>query len=276
MHSTHTQDTHISSEDKYYDYLKIESLLTLQNPKSTASHEMLFIIIHQVSELWISLILHEIDVLTTEIKSQEFRKIFKTCCRIKKIQRQLLGVWEVTTTMTSTDYLTFRDSLGVASGFQSYQYRALEFKLGIKDESYLQHFVDHQPVHQILKHHLLEPSLYDHVLDLLPHYDFTIDPSVIHRDLKLPYQSHFSVSQVWRAIYNNTHKYWDLYELAEHLLDIESLFHQWKFIHYKSVERLIGRRMGTGGTQGLSYLTQRLDKKIFPEIFHAQSININS
>jgi tryptophan 2,3-dioxygenase len=250
----------------YGSYLKLKTLYKAQAPVSTAHDEMLFITIHHVSELWISLILHEIQAALPMLRQGTLRPVFKVLSRVKKIQKQLVNVWDLVSTLTTNEYLNFRDQLGQSSGFQSDRYRMLEFALGNKRAILAEVFVNDEEIYSKVIETLERPSVYDEVLMLLRDRGFDIPDELIDRDWSSPYEPHHMVEAAWKSIYQDVDRYWDLYELAESLLDIEYLFQIWRFSHYKSVERLIGDRFGTGGTEGVSYLVKALDLKFFPEL----------
>lgn len=262
---------HWQQDMSYGQYLNLEPLLSLQNPLSDQHDEMLFVVIHQASELWMKLCLHEAHAAAQQIQQDNLRPAFKMLTRVARIQQQLVNAWEVLVTMTPSDYSAFRDSLGQSSGFQSYQYRELEFLLGNKNAALIEAHKNHPQHYQHLQHVLASPSLYDVCIQLLAKRGFNIDANVLARDVSQPYEAHPSVEQAWLAIYQNTEQHWDLYELAEKLVDMEHHFQQWRFNHMKTVERIIGYKQGTGGTAGVSYLQKALSLQFFPELWSVRT-----
>ena len=268
---TDESSIHWQQDMSYGQYLKLDPLLALQQPLSGQHDEMLFVVIHQASELWIKLCLHEAHEAAVQIQQDNLRPAFKMLTRVARIQQQLVNAWEVLVTMTPSDYSVFRDSLGQSSGFQSYQYRELEFLLGNKNASLVEAHKNHPQHYQHLQAVLQAPSLYDVSLKLLNQRGFAIDAELLNRDLSQPYTANASVEAAWLAIYQNTEQYWDLYELAEKLVDLEHNFQQWRFNHMKSVQRIIGFKQGTGGTGGVSYLQKALSLQFFPELWSVRT-----
>ena len=268
---TDESSIHWQQEMSYGQYLQLDALLQLQHPRSTQHDEMLFIIIHQASELWMKLCLHEAYGAAQQIQQDNLRPAFKMLTRVARTQQQLINAWEVLVTMTPADYSAFRDSLGQSSGFQSYQYRELEFLLGNKNAALIEAHKGHPEHYQHLQQALKAPSLYDICLQLLGKRGFAIDQEIIDRDMSQPYSPNASVEAAWLTIYQNTEKYWDLYELAEKLVDLEHHFQQWRFNHMKTVERIIGYKQGTGGTAGVSYLQKALALQFFPELWSVRT-----
>lgn len=262
---------HWQQDMSYGQYLNLDPLLTLQHPLSDQHDEMLFVVIHQASELWMKLCLHEAHAAAQQIQADNLRPAFKMLTRVARIQQQLVNAWEVLVTMTPSDYSAFRDSLGQSSGFQSYQYRELEFLLGNKNAALIEAHKKHPQHYQHLQQVLASPSLYDVCIQLLAKRGFDIDASVLARDVSQPYEAHPSVEQAWLAIYQHTEQHWDLYELAEKLVDMEHHFQQWRFNHMKTVERIIGYKQGTGGTAGVSYLQKALSLQFFPELWSVRT-----
>lgn len=251
----------------YGRYLALDELLTLQRPVSDEHDEMLFIVIHQATELWVRLMLHELAAAKTSIAQDALGPSFKMLARVSRIQAILIESWSILSTMTPSDYLLFRDKLGPASGFQSHQYRELEFMLGNKREAFLSPF-RHQPATLAhLEGVLAAPSLYDEAVRALARRGFVIAPAVVERDWRIPHAADDSVLAAWTQVYRDPHRYWDLYELAEKLVDLEDAFQQWRFRHLGTVTRIIGHKRGTGGTAGVSYLKRALDYTFFPELW---------
>ncbi len=262
-----TGDTfHASPDISYGRYLGLEQLLSAQHPLSPEHDELLFIIIHQASELWMMLCIHELRAARDQIRKDELGPAFKMIARVAQVQRQMIQSWDVLTTMTPADYARIRPHLGQSSGFQSWQYRLLEFMMGNKNAATIQVHRADPPAFATLTQALAEPSLYDESLRLLARKGFVIPADHLDRDFSQPYQSHPDVEAAWRAVYRDTGRHWELYELAEKLVDLEMRFQQWRFNHMKTVERIIGYRSGTGGTSGVKYLVKALEISFFPEL----------
>jgi tryptophan 2,3-dioxygenase len=251
----------------YSQYLNLDKLLDAQHPLSYQHDEMLFIIIHQVSELWMKLCLHELGATVDCIRRDDLGPTFKMLARVLTIQQQMLQAWDVLATITPHDYSAFRNTLGKSSGFQSPQYRLLEFLIGNKNADMIKVFSSDPPAHELLERALRSPSLYDETLRLLSRRGFELPPEIIDRDFSQPYQASKQVVAAWLSVYHNSEKEWELYELAERLVDLDYKFQLWRFAHVKTVERIIGNKRGTGGTGGVSYLTKALELKFFPELW---------
>jgi tryptophan 2,3-dioxygenase len=251
----------------YGDYLGLKGLLTAQQPLSGAHDEMLFIVIHQSSELWIKLCLHEIAGAIRQIREDDLGPAFKMMARIARVQAQLIQSWEILSTMTPFDYASFRDALGKSSGFQSYQYRMMEYRLGNKNAAMSRVFANDPALAGQVQAALSEPSIYDESLALLARRGLAIPKSKLKRDFSQPYEADKRVTAAWRAVYRDAETHWDLYELAEKLVDLEYRFHLWRFSHMKTVERIIGNKMGTGGTSGVNYLRKALELTFYPELW---------
>jgi tryptophan 2,3-dioxygenase len=260
---------HTDLEDRltYSRYLRLEDILNAQDRLSDEHDEMLFIIIHQASELWLKLAGHEVEAAIRNIEEHDFRHAFKVIARVKLILTQLTQSWSILSTMTPVDYLRFRDKLGPASGFQSYAYRKLEFLLGNKNKRLVAVHRHDPAVYDELKAVLEAPSLYDVVLRKLAGDGFAIDASKLQRDFSEPYEPDDSVQAAWFAIYRDPEKYFELYELAEKLVDIEDAFQNWRFKHMYTVQRIIGNRPGTGGSSGVPFLKKAIETSFFPELF---------
>lgn len=259
--------TDFKDDMSYGDYLCLDKILSAQQPQSDQHDEMLFIVIHQASELWLKLAGHELGSAITHVKEGNFGPAFKDISRVKQIIRQLTQSWDILSTLTPADYLKFRDDLGHSSGFQSYGYRKLEFILGNKNASLLQVHESNEAVHAELKGILEQPSLYDEVIAVLHSKGLTIDDEVLNRDFTQPYESNDSVVNAWLKIYQNPDEYFEYYELAEKLVDIEDTIQQWRFKHMSTVMRIIGNKMGTGGSSGVEFLKKALDISFFPELY---------
>ncbi len=265
------EGVHWDQDISYGQYLDLDAVLQCQNPRSDKHDEMLFIVIHQVSELWMKLCLHEAHGAANSILAGNLSTAFKMLTRVARIQEQLIKAWEVLVTMTPADYASFRDDLGQSSGFQSYQYRELEFLLGNKNADMINAHKNNPEQFNYLTQVLNKPSLYDVCLQLLASRGFDIPSDVVERDWSTPYEHNDEVEAAWASIYQDTQTHWDLYELAEKLVDLEFNFQRWRFNHMKTVERIIGYKKGTGGTGGVSYLSKALDLKFFPELWSVRT-----
>lgn len=259
--------TDFSDSMSYGGYLRLTDLLSAQKPVSDAHDEMLFIVIHQATELWMKLIIHEIRAAMAALEEDAYGPAFKMLSRVARIQTQLIQSWSVLSTMTPADYLTFRDDLGRSSGFQSAQYREIEFLMGNKRRAMLAPFAETPAVHAHLLATLEAPSLYDVALEALKRNGFDVSDDVLKRDRTHPYQADHSVLRAWTSIYQKPDQHWELYELAEKLVDLEDSFQQWRFRHLETVKRIIGHRRGTGGTAGVGYLQHALSYVFFPELW---------
>jgi tryptophan 2,3-dioxygenase len=257
----------LSNSLSYSQYLNLDKLLDAQRPLSYQHDEMLFIVIHQVSELWMKLCLHELTTVVDHVRRDDLGPTFKMLARVSTIQQQLLQSWDVLATITPYDYSAFRNTLGRSSGFQSVQYRLLEFLIGNKNADLIEVFRTDPPAYEQIERALKAPSLYDEVLRLLSRRGLDVPAEAIDRDFTLPYQASKQVAAAWLSVYHNSVKDWDLYELAERLVDLDYKFQLWRFTHVKTVERIIGYKRGTGGTGGVSYLTKALELKFFPELW---------
>jgi tryptophan 2,3-dioxygenase len=255
----------------YSQYLRLDRLLDAQKPLSREHDEMLFIIVHQVSELWMRLMLHELHGVIECVRRDQLDPSFKMLERVGRVQAQLLAVWEVLSTMTPADYSSFRNLLGRSSGFQSLQYRVLEFTLGNKHAEMLEAHRRDEADYQLLRRALVAPSLYDEVLRLLSQRGYGVPAAALARDFSQPYAPSKQVTAAWLAVYHNAVKDWDLYELAERLVDLDHRFQLWRFQHMKTVERIIGYKPGTGGTAGVSYLAKALRLRLFPELWEVRT-----
>ncbi|MBI1187938.1 MAG: tryptophan 2,3-dioxygenase [Alphaproteobacteria bacterium] len=250
----------------YSAYLRLPLVLGAQKPLSSAHDELLFIVIHQASELWMKLCLHELDGARAAIRADDPEQAFKMLARVGRIQQQMIQSWDVLATMTPFDYSSFRDALGDSSGFQSYQYRLLEFALGAKNARVLEVHRADPAIHALLEAALAAPSLYDESLMLLARRGIPAPAERLNRDWREPYEPHPGVEAAWLTVYRDATRWWDLYELAEKLVDIDYRFQQWRFAHLKTVERIIGYKRGTGGSSGVPYLAATLERGFFPEL----------
>ncbi len=251
----------------YSRHLQTEQLLSSQIPVSDKPDEMLFIVMHQTMELWLKLVLHEAKLAVAAVRADDFDSAFKTLDRIATIQRHMIDSWEVLATLTPHDFITFRGYLRKASGFQSWQYRELEFLLGNKREDLTIVHQGDPEVHAHLMAALGAPSLYDEVLRLLARHGFEIPADRLERDWTQPYESSDAVEDAWLAVYSDVEANWNLYMLGEKITALEYYFQEWRFKHMKTVSRVIGHKMGTGGSSGVNYLVKALSLSFFPELW---------
>ena len=265
-------ETMSAGELTYGGYLKLDQLLSCQAPLSHEHDELLFIVIHQSAELWLKLCLHELNGARRLIAADELSPAFKMLARTGRAQAQLIQSWEVLSTMTPADYQRLREHLGTSSGFQSYQYRLMEFILGLRDPRMAEIHKDDPQHLAALEAELARPSLYDESLRLLARRGLPIPAAVLERDLAAPYVPDAGVEAAWAEIYRNAERHWDLYELAEKLMDLEHHIQLWRYGHVKIVERIIGFRRGTGGSSGVEYLMNVLTKGFFPELLSVRTI----
>ncbi|MDQ2095420.1 tryptophan 2,3-dioxygenase [Rhodalgimonas zhirmunskyi] len=251
----------------YTDYLHLDPILTAQHPLSTAHDEMLFIVQHQTSELWMRLAIHELTAARALLLDDTLRPAFKMLARIARIFEQLNSAWDVLRTMTPSDYTAFRETLGQSSGFQSWQYRRIEFILGNRNAAMLRPHAHRPDLAALLEEDLRQPSLYDAALRQLPRAGIPLPDAVLNRDPATPHVATPEVEEAWARVYRAPETHWELYELAEKLVDLEDYFRRWRFNHLTTVERVIGLKRGTGGTGGTSYLKRMLDTVLFPELW---------
>lgn len=256
-----------SQSMSYGDYLQLDAILTAQKPLSPAHDEMLFIVQHQTSELWMKLMLHELRAAIGHIARDELPPAFKMLARVSKIMEQLVHAWDVLATMTPPEYSAMRPYLGQSSGFQSYQYRCIEFSMGNKNRAMLKPHEHRADLLAQVQAAYEAPSLYDEALRLMARRGLAVPASHTERDWTQPYAENDAVEQAWLTVYRNPEKHWDLYQLGEELTDLEDAFRLWRFRHVTTVERVIGFKRGTGGTGGVSYLRKMLDVVLFPEIW---------
>ena len=255
----------------YGDYLQIDRILTAQSPLSPAHDEMLFIIQHQTSELWMKLALHELDAARRMIAADRAQEAFKMLARVARIFEQLNSAWDVLRTMTPSDYTTFRATLGQSSGFQSWQYRLIEYAVGNRNLAMLRPHAHRPDLTEKLEAELARPSLYDEALRHLSRMGLPVPENVIERDLRQPWEWNQQVQDVWEIVYRDPASHWQAYELAEKLVDFEDYFRRWRFNHVTTVERVIGIKRGTGGTSGVSYLRRMLEVELFPELWRLRT-----
>jgi len=255
----------------YADYLGLDRILDAQKPLSSAHDEMLFIIQHQTSELWMKLALHELRSAIAAIRDDQLRHAFKMLTRIARIFEQLNNAWDVLRTMTPSEYSAFRDQLGQSSGFQSFQYRAIEFLVGNRNPAMLQPHQHRPEVTAALEEILDRPSLYDEALLLLTRHGFNIGADAIRPNWRESRVANDAVLAAWQEVYREPDRHWTLYELAEKLVDFEDYFRRWRFNHVTTVERIIGLKRGTGGTSGVAYLRKMLEVELFPELWRVRT-----
>lgn len=255
----------------YSQYLELDRLLDSQHPRTASHDEMLFVVVHQSAELWLKLCLHELTAAIELLKKNNAEPALKMLVRIERSLFHLVGSWDVLSTLTPADYMSFRDGLGTGSGFQSWQYRLLEFMLGNKNAAMIEVHRHDEVTYKKLQTALTAPSLYDEVLKLLAQHGLALPEHVLNRDWSKPYEASEAVENAWLEIYRNTDKYWALYYLAEKLVDVEDRFQQWRFRHMKTVERVIGHKQGTGGSSGVPFLQKALQLKFFPELWSVRT-----
>jgi tryptophan 2,3-dioxygenase len=251
----------------YGDYLQLDTLLSAQKPLSDKDDELLFIVIHQSTELWMKLVLHELDLAIASVCADRLQSALKNLARVGRIQAQMIQSWDVLSTMTPAEYSAFRDALGRSSGFQSVQNRRIEFLLGNKQGAMIAPHRHDDAVSARLDAALAAPSLYDEAIALLARRGFAIDAALLARDFREPHASNDSVRAAWLQIYRDPQAHWDLYQFAEKLVDVDDWFQQWRFRHMTTVRRIIGFKRGTGGTDGVGYLKRAVDITLFPELW---------
>lgn len=251
----------------YGDYLHLDQVLQAQHPLSPDHNEMLFIIQHQTSELWMKLALHELRAAINNIAIDQLQPAFKMLSRVSRIMEQLLQAWDVLATMTPPEYSNIRSHLGHSSGFQSWQYRCIEFACGNKQPAMLEPHRHRESRYAEVEAALQQPSLYDESLRLLHRRGISVPAAVLKRDVAAPYAADPGVEAAWLQVYRDPEAHWDLYQLGEELVDLEDAFRLWRFRHLTTVQRIIGFKTGTGGTAGVSYLRAMLDVELFPELW---------
>jgi len=270
--TTEGATVHFDNKMSYTDYLGLDKILTAQQPLSQAHDEMLFIIQHQTSELWMRLALHELYAAREAIKRDHFPPAFKMLARIAKIFEQLNNAWDVLRTMTPSEYTEFRDDLGQSSGFQSHQYRLCEFVLGNRNKAMLKPHAHRPDFVQALEYELSLPNLYQEVIFSISRAGFPISQEVLSRATTESHVPDASVELAWKTIYESPEAHWKFYELGEKLVDFEDYFRRWRFNHVTTVERVIGFKHGTGGTGGVSYLKRMLAVELFPELWSVRTV----
>ena len=271
-HDTHGAETDFRARMSYGDYLKLGQLLSAQHTLTTAHDEMLFIIQHQTSELWMRLAIHELAAARESIARDELAPAMKMLARVSRIFEQLNNAWDVLRTMTPADYTHFRRELGQSSGFQSWQYRLIEYMLGNRNLAMLKPHAHDPAVTSLLEQELARPSFYDVVLRLAARHGLPIPEDVLSRDLRHTHRFDERVMAAWKIVYEAPEAHWALYEVAEKLVDFEDYFRRWRFNHVTTVERVIGFKRGTGGTGGVSYLKHMLEIELFPELWRVRTV----
>lgn len=269
--SEHDAQLDFSTDMSYGDYLHLDAVLGAQHPRSPDHNEMLFIVQHQTSELWMKLMLHELKAAVGRIAGDDLAPAFKMLARVSRIMEQLVHAWDVLATMTPPEYSAIRPYLSSSSGFQSWQYRCIEFMMGNKNAAMLRpHAHNPQRLAQV-QAALQAPSLYDESLRLLARRGLAVPPQRVQRDWTQPYAADELVEQAWLEVYRDPAAHWDLYQLGEELVDLEDAFRLWRFRHVTTVERIIGFKRGTGGTSGVAYLRKMLDVVLFPELWRLRT-----
>jgi tryptophan 2,3-dioxygenase len=261
----------MASEMTYGEYLALDEVLGAQRPLSTHHDELLFIVIHQAKELWLKEMIHELAYAQAQVTAGRLPPAQKALARVSRIQAVMTHSWEVLSTLTPADYLSFRGLLGSSSGFQSAQFREFEYRLGLKDSSFLRYHPEGTAPRLALETALAAPSLYDAALQQLARHGLSVPDAVLNRDVSLPYEPSPAVEDAWLQIYQDTTGRWELYELAEKLVDLDDALLTWRHKHVLTVERIIGRRRGTGGTEGVGYLQSTLVRRCFPELWSVRS-----
>ena len=256
-----------SKDMSYADYLHLDAILAAQRPLSPAHDEMLFIVQHQTSELWMKLLLHELSAAVQCVACDELGSAFKMLARVSKIMEQLVHAWDVLATMTPPEYSAIRPFLSNSSGFQSWQYRCIEFMLGNKNAAMLKPHAHRPEILARVEAAWRAPSLYDEALRLLARRGIAVPAENLERDWTKAHEASDAVEAAWLVVYRDPNAWWDLYQLGEELTDLEDTFRLWRFRHVTTVERVIGFKRGTGGTSGVGYLRKMLDVVLFPEIW---------
>jgi tryptophan 2,3-dioxygenase len=260
-----------SATMSYGDYLDLDRVLGAQHPRSGDHNELLFIVQHQTSELWMKLMLHELRAARERLRADDMAPAFKMLARVSRIMEQLVHAWDVLTTMTPSEYTALRPHLGSSSGFQSWQYRQIEFMLGNKNPVMVKPHAHRPELQALVAASLAEPSLYDEAIRLLARRGFQIEPAQLERDWAQPRPFSDALEQAWLVVYREPDRHWNLYQLAEEFVDLEDAFRQWRFRHVTTVERIIGFKPGTGGTVGVGYLRKMLDVVLFPELWKVRT-----
>lgn len=270
-----TQDgahTDFSREMSYGDYLRLDLILSAQAPLTDAHDEMLFVVQHQTSELWMRLAIHELAAARARIAADDAGPAMKMLARVSRILEQLNSAWDVLRTMTPSDYTRFREQLGQSSGFQSRQYRVIEYMLGNRNAAMLKPHAHDDAATALLREEMGKPSLYDEAVRFAHRHGAPMPAAVLTRDVARPHEFSEGVMEAWRQVYEAPETHWRLYEMAEKLVDLEDYFRRWRFNHVTTVERVIGFKRGTGGTGGVSYLKRMLEVELFPELWRVRTV----
>ena len=267
MTDDHGAHTDFAGAMSYGDYLALDTVLAAQHPRAPCHDELLVIVQHQTTELWMKLVIHELTAARAHIAGDDLGPAFKMLARVARVMAQLIQAWDVLSTLTPSEYTAFRDHLGKSSGFQSFQYRTIEFLLGNKQEAMVAPHRHRPDLAAALEEALRSPSLYDEAIRALARQGLAVPAERLERDWSQPHTADDRVRDAWLAVYRDPERYWSLYELAEKLVDLEDNFRQWRFRHVTTVERVIGFKRGTGGTPGVSYLRRMLDVRLFPELW---------
>ncbi len=251
----------------YSSYLGLDTLLASQHPLSDRHDEMLFVVIHQTKELWLKQIIHELHLAQAMVREGGLVPAYKSLARVSRIQSVMTQSWDILATMTPSDYTSFRAYLGTSSGFQSAQFREVEYRLGLKDDSFLSFHAERPEALAALKDALEAPSLYDDAIAQLAKAGFAIPDAVLNRDVTKPYEPSEAVEDAWVEVYRDTDRWWELYQLAEKLVDLDDALLTWRHKHVLTVQRIIGGKRGNGGTAGVAYLQKTLERRCFPELW---------
>jgi tryptophan 2,3-dioxygenase len=272
-----TQFVRDGTRQTYADFLKLDQLLDLQETFQDPPErdELLFIMIHQICEMWLKLMHFELGKIIEALDADDLNAAHKSLARVKAILQQLIGAWQVLLTMTVTDYIAFRDALGEGSGFQSWGYRLVEFALGNKDPNHIAMHRHDPDIAARLEAALAEPALYDRVLALLARHGWPVPDRLLERDVRKPYAGDDAVVAIWAEVYRNPRDHWDLYDLAEKLMDVEGLFQRWRFDHMSTVQRIIGHHRGTGGSSGVGYLKAALNLRFFHDLYEVRNVLVH-
>ena len=263
--------TVVMADMTYARYLSLDRLLSAQEPMSDEHDELLFVVIHQTKELWLKQILHELALAQSLIRAGDITPAYKSLVRVSRIQAVMTQSWDILSTMTPADYLKFRGSLGTSSGFQSDQFRRLEYMLGLKDGKFLAFHEDRPEAHASLQAALDSPTLYDDALRQLANAGLPVPDHVLNRDVSQAWEADAGVEAAWAEVYRDTRRWWELYQLAEKLVDLDDAMLTWRFRHVVTVERIIGGKPGTGGSPGVSYLASTLQRRAFPELWSVRT-----
>jgi tryptophan 2,3-dioxygenase len=262
----------MSADITYASYLALDTLLSAQHPRSDRHDELLFIIIHQTKELWLKQIIAELRLAKAQVRGGDLVPAYKSLARVSRIQAVMTLSWDVLATMTPSDYSRFRSVLGTSSGFQSDQFRTVEYLLGLKDGRFVAYQKDRPAAERAMVEALGQPSLYDDAIAALAAAGFEVPADKLERDWTQPYEPDAGVEAAWLAVYRDPERWWDLYQLAEKLVDLDDALAAWRHKHVLTVERIIGGKRGTGGTAGVKYLQETIGKRAFPELWSLRTL----